>query len=351
MLDSTENSSSAARQPDLARAKPASSKLRHRFEVMTSLLRGWVWETDEQHRFCYLSDSVEAFDGKPPQWYYGKTREDLGFHLADEVARAAYYRQLERQERFGPIEFQRNLIGKLLWRRSLGEPQFDEAGQFAGYCGIAYDITAEVIEREKQGRIDAERRRNLDILMTTIANFPGGIYVADAAKSVLFANDKFYDYLGLPRDRFPVGSKLEDMIDYLHQRGDYTGAEDERSYHRASIDSREPHSIERTRANGVRLMINHAPLPDGGHLRTFADITHRYERLWRLEAAVMQLQSKVRYLESDPATPKLRNGPLPRRRSTDHPAFGATFGPSASNESASAVAVAHFDTDSEPAAG
>ena len=51
---------------------------RRRIEVITNILGGWVWETDSEHRFTYMSPSVARFAGKPPEWHYGKTRQELG---------------------------------------------------------------------------------------------------------------------------------------------------------------------------------------------------------------------------------------------------------------------------------
>ena len=279
-------------------------RLRHRFELMTRLLRGWVWETDVDHRYCYLSSSVQSFSSRPPQWYYGRTREELGFQHADDSARAAYHLQLERRERFGPIELKRDEIGKLLWRRSLGEPQFDACGQFIGYCGIAYDITAEVIERERHSQVQAARQHDLDILQTTIDSFPGGICVVDASHDLAFANGRFYGYLGLPPQRFPLGTAVHELFDYMHQRGDFKGDEDEYAYHLRQIETDEQSIYECTRANGTRLAIRAAPLPGGGQVRTYTDVTFRYEHQWRLEHLIHELQSRVWILE--------RGGRMPR---------------------------------------
>ena len=51
---------------------------RRRLDAVTTILGGWIWETDADHRFVYLSPSVERHAGKPAEWHYGKTREELG---------------------------------------------------------------------------------------------------------------------------------------------------------------------------------------------------------------------------------------------------------------------------------
>ena len=48
----------------------------------TKAISGWIWETDADGRFTFITDSIERIVGTPPDSYYGKTRFDrnaLGF--------------------------------------------------------------------------------------------------------------------------------------------------------------------------------------------------------------------------------------------------------------------------------
>ena len=49
-----------------------------RLENFAALIGGWFWEADKDHRFCYMSASVETITGVKPEWHYGKSRQDLG---------------------------------------------------------------------------------------------------------------------------------------------------------------------------------------------------------------------------------------------------------------------------------
>ena len=35
---------------------------------------GWLYETDSENRFVWMSDNVEKIAGVKPEWHYGKTR-------------------------------------------------------------------------------------------------------------------------------------------------------------------------------------------------------------------------------------------------------------------------------------
>lgn len=130
----------------------------HRLSIVTDIMRGWIWETDEQHRFTYMSPSVVRFTGRTAESHYGKTRQELDNHMLDGEMREHFQRQLDEHEVFGPVEFVRYQNGHYLWMRTIGIPQFKPDGTFSGYCGIAFDITAEVEGRRADRRTEPRRR-------------------------------------------------------------------------------------------------------------------------------------------------------------------------------------------------
>lgn len=134
------------------------NRLLARLSTVTEILRGWIWETDAQNRFTYMSDSVTRFAGRPPEWHYGKTRQELGNLNPNVEEHKTYLAQLEARELFGPIDFVRYQNGMQLWMRTIGLPQFDQNGAFTGYCGIAFDITSEVESRQGNRRSEPRRR-------------------------------------------------------------------------------------------------------------------------------------------------------------------------------------------------
>ena len=103
----------------------------------------WLWETDSEHRFTYLSEEFDK-SGFSPEDILGKTRWELADvtpdsssswrkHLADLNARRAF-RDFEYVA-VGPggLEIQRSVSGV---------PVFDIQNVFMGFRGIARDIAA-----------------------------------------------------------------------------------------------------------------------------------------------------------------------------------------------------------------
>ena len=144
-----------ARQPCVS---DAAARELQRLTTLTEILRGWIWETDAEHRFTYLSDSVTRFAGRPPEWHYGKTRDQLGNLNIESGQHQKYLRQLEAREKFGPIDFVRYQDGQQVWLRTIGLPQFDAAGGFTGYCGVAFEVTAEIEKRQGNRRGEPRQR-------------------------------------------------------------------------------------------------------------------------------------------------------------------------------------------------
>jgi hypothetical protein len=141
-----------------AGASPAEAALLARLDVVTSIIGGWVWETDAEHRFVYMSPSVARFAGKSPEWHYGRTRQELGNTNLQTADGGSWQAQLEAREPFGPVDFVRYQDGKTLHMRTIGHPQFDAEGRFTGYIGVAFEV-AGANEPEVAERRRAPRRR------------------------------------------------------------------------------------------------------------------------------------------------------------------------------------------------
>jgi PAS domain S-box-containing protein len=119
----------------------------------------WFWETDEQHRFTYLSEHLRAF-GQDPQSRIGRTRQDLATDITAEPEKwREHLSILDRHEPFRDFVYRRK-IGENPERfvAVSGNPFFDETGRFLGYRGTARDITERVLAERalKEAKAAAE---------------------------------------------------------------------------------------------------------------------------------------------------------------------------------------------------
>jgi PAS domain S-box-containing protein len=117
----------------------------------------WFWETDEQHRFTYLSDHIRAF-GQDPKTRIGRRRMDLAGDIAAEPAKwQEHFAVLDQHEPFRDFVYTRKIGAEPERIVSVsGNPFFDEARRFLGYRGTACDITEKVLAERALHEAKAE---------------------------------------------------------------------------------------------------------------------------------------------------------------------------------------------------
>ncbi|MFM7344116.1 MAG: PAS domain S-box protein, partial [Tagaea sp.] len=166
-----------------------------RFRDFASASSDWFWETDAEDRLIFMSESARLL-GIDVDARLGRPR-----HAAVDQYEAADPRFLRAQESIARREPFRNLIrrkavrdGRTMIVASSGMPLFDEAGRFRGYRGVARDVTAEIVQRE---RVEAQSRQ-----LAEMSSFvPGVLYRlrrgVDGALSFPFVSSRALDLLGV----------------------------------------------------------------------------------------------------------------------------------------------------------
>lgn len=118
--------------------------MNEQFEHFARMIGGWFWETDSQHRFVYLSESVDAITGVKADWHYGKSRRDLKSEHIEDTVWEGHLKTLDAHEPFHDFVFKRSGPNGDHWLSTSGEPFFDKDGNFAGYRGVARDVSREI---------------------------------------------------------------------------------------------------------------------------------------------------------------------------------------------------------------
>jgi diguanylate cyclase (GGDEF)-like protein len=112
-----------------------------RLANLVALSSDWVWETDADDCFTYLSDDVRR-GGVDPTSLLGKPRQVDGLAPVEGHDPADYRTTVAAR---GPLRgFVYGLVrpdGQPVYVRISGDPQFD-GGRFTGYRGVASDVTA-----------------------------------------------------------------------------------------------------------------------------------------------------------------------------------------------------------------
>ncbi len=159
---------------------------------------------------------------------------------------------------------------------------------------LAIDIT-------DRKRAEDELRVHNNWLKSVLAHFPGGVTVADSKMRMVEWNEQFRTMLDFPMEMF-VGEPhtLAEFVRYNARRGEYGDVDVEEYVAQAvaRIDMHEAHHFERTRPDGTVLEVRGTPLPDGGFVSSYTDITERKRDEARLRAANQRYEELNAVLEA-----------------------------------------------------
>lgn len=120
------------------------------------------------------------------------------------------------------------------------------------------------------------------------------IYDADLRLAV--SNRPFQEMFGLPPHLVTPGASFEETIRYLVTQGEYGEVDDTDSFVQARVDQAlafVPHYVERVRSNGRAISVEGSPLPDGGWVAVYTDITSTKRQEALLRARSEELSDQV----------------------------------------------------------
>lgn len=147
----------------------------------------------------------------------------------------------------------------------------DEAGEVTGFLGIATDIT------ERKRTSAALEQQSLQ-MRTIIEHIPGGVSLIDSELRFIAANRQLLEVLDFPESLFVAGwPSLYEVALFNARRGDYgAGTPEELALQVVEkAKNPQPHRFERTRPNGRTIEVRGTPLPGGGFVTIYTDITER----------------------------------------------------------------------------
>ena len=123
---------------------------------------------------------------------------------------------------------------------------------------------------------EAALRKKSVLFETTLANMEQGLVMVTADRTVGVVNERALQLLGLPPGLMHEGANVDEILKYQYERGDFgeTDAKNRVLRHQRRLFGC-AHLYERRRPNGTVIEIRGVPLPDGGLVRTYTDITER----------------------------------------------------------------------------
>ncbi len=156
-----------------------------------------------------------------------------------------------------------------------------------GLVGVGIDIT----ERKQ---VEEALARQTAILQATLEAMDQGISVVDAELHMITLNQRFYELLDFPPE-IVVGADFADFIRYNAARGEY-GPGDVEEKVRGMVERArhpQPHHFRRTRPNGCILEVRGNPLPGGGFVTTYTDVTEQEQAQQAIRELNESLERRV----------------------------------------------------------
>ncbi|NVK43056.1 MAG: PAS-domain containing protein [Oceanospirillaceae bacterium] len=135
-------------------------------------------------------------------------------------------------------------------------------------------------------------RFNRSLLQSTIENITQGISVVDQQLRLVAWNRRYIEMFRYPDGLICVGRPIEEIFRYNAGHGEYGDGDVEELVQQRleSLQDSNPHVYERYRPNGTVVEVRGNPMPNGGFVTTYADITSHK----RIEAALRESEQNIR---------------------------------------------------------
>jgi PAS domain S-box-containing protein len=171
--------------------------------------------------------------------------------------------------------------GRAIWVRVIGEVERVN-GKPMRLVGAFQDVTA------RRG-LEAALRQKAEVMASILENLPCGLSVFDSGLGLVASNREYRRLLDFPDALFetPV-PHFEDFIRYNALRGEYGEGDVEAIVQKTVERARSPaveHRFERIRPNGQPVEVRGAPMPGGGFVTTYTDVSERKRGEALLQAA------------------------------------------------------------------
>lgn len=142
---------------------------------------------------------------------------------------------------------------------------------------------------------------NRSLLQSTIQNIGQGISVVDKELRLVAWNRRYLEMFDYPEEEIFIGRPVQEIIQFNAQRGLFGGNKLEEAVTKriGYLKAGKPYRYQRVHANGTVIEINGNPLPGGGFVTTYTDITEFVDTQKALEEVNLHLEQRVKQRTQD----------------------------------------------------
>jgi signal transduction histidine kinase len=154
-----------------------------------------------------------------------------------------------------------------------------------------------VIAIENARLIDEIHQRQQE-LRVTFDNMVDGVAMFDEALHLAAWNRNFQELLQLPDEFLAQRHDFDTYIRYLAERGEFGATDPEAQIKGLRARIGDHYSFERTRPDGTVIEVRHNPMPDGGIVVIYSDVTERKRSEAEIRAARDAAEAAYRDLKA-----------------------------------------------------
>ncbi|MEJ2791122.1 MULTISPECIES: PAS-domain containing protein [unclassified Pseudoxanthomonas] len=153
---------------------------------------------------------------------------------------------------------------------------------------------AQELRTAQDGIVEAARQADAG-LSRSLEHLPQGVVIIDADLRLVAWNSRYMELFRFPPDLIHVGRPIEDVFRHNARRGLLGPGPVEEAIQRRldHLRSGKPHMRESEKDDGVVLEIRGNPLPDGGFVTSYADITSYKNAARELRSLADALERRV----------------------------------------------------------
>ncbi len=249
----------------------------------------WFWETDEEHRFTWISDNYERIHGIKRSLFYGRRRTDINDTLQSNNLRQHHQTILDSHKSFKNFEYRFTLPnGDSGWASTSGVPYFDGDGKFLGYRGTASNVTV-LKDMERSAQIAAQQLRH------AAEHLPGGLILFDHSDKIILCSEQIKNYLPELEPYLKVGTTRKKLLKAQLASGmvqEAKGSEELWFENQLRLQT-DRSSYREVKRGDFWFRITTASLPGGGCLKMLLNITDRKKAELLIEKERNLLRSLV----------------------------------------------------------